>query len=170
METLDAHVFDEVLRHLKVTPAEACRLAVVSKTIRALVKQSSLCSWKDWCERACPSLKTSPAKELVSAHDEYMELFSKLATLSKERGVLKTRDYRCELAGAHNEILNLSDFIMLMDIYVEGKGIVFCSAEGTELDPSVKGFQEEEDFERYKDGYRCRAVVQAVCEPDGRET
>lgn len=64
METLDAHLLDQVL--CKLTATEACSLAVVSANLRALVEQSSL--WKTWCEHDCPSLTTSPAKELVSAH------------------------------------------------------------------------------------------------------
>lgn len=92
-------------------------------------------------------------------------MFIKLET--ERSGYLKRTGLKTRKRKAKRATLAFSDFIMLMDIFVEGKGVVFCSAEGTELDPSVQGFQDDQDFEMYKDV--CRAVVRADCEPEGKE-
>jgi hypothetical protein len=178
MEMLHASVFDRLLSLL--TPEEACSLAVVSKTLRELVGDSAI--WRDWCERDCPSLKTSPARELVALHygahavgerERYKELFRKLAR-SRCREMTCTaswyRQIACHCKPPIETVLpKIEDFILLMDVYVNDEGLLFCSADGSELETDWRGCQgSSEIFPEWSLPWVIKAVVGGVVE-EGRE-
>lgn len=152
MEDLDESLFDYLLGFLD--PKNACKLAVLSTTLRDWVERS-LC-WETWCEQDCPSLTTPIAKELVKMHygsersRGYKQLFQRL---SLERS--------SELEpGCNRQIENesLSDFVMLVDIYLNDEGILFCSVESSELGQKMQGCRKPDcqDFEE------CGAVLKGA--------
>ncbi|GAQ80682.1 hypothetical protein KFL_000590350 [Klebsormidium nitens] len=134
MEYLDAPTFDHLLGFL--APEHACKLAVQSKALNELVGDSLL--WKTWCEEDSPSLKTSPARELVAARyaaavcargarATYKQLFTKLA--EKRSGLLNAEARSCTCKSETPLNMELSAYVMLMDVYVAGRGLLFCSTE-----------------------------------------
>lgn len=171
METLHASVFDRLLSLL--TPEDACSLAVVSKTLRGWVEDSAL--WKVWCERDCPSLTTSPARELVAslygAHavgkrETYEELFRKLARSRCREMTARNLQIACHCKPPIETVLpKFEDFIILMDIYVGDKGLLFCSADGSELETDCRGCQGSfEFFSECSLPWVVKAVVGGVLE------
>ncbi|GAQ80391.1 hypothetical protein KFL_000530185 [Klebsormidium nitens] len=166
MDRLDAPLVDHLLTLLG--PAGACRVAVLSKDHKELVETNSL--WKTWCERESPSLTTSPAKEYVEAfygnRASYKKLFAKL---SRERSGASVKwNLNKDAAVGKNRGSKLSDYVMLMDVYLRGESFVFCSAECSELE--VAGYQDDWMFQN---GYYfdcegvCKAVVRAFVNPPG---
>jgi hypothetical protein len=95
MEQFDAAVFDVIMSFLN--PEDACCMGCVSTRLRSLVEESL--RWKEWCERACQSRKSSPAKELLSKHFSraadagpgYRRLYIKLATKRRPGSCSKRR-------------------------------------------------------------------------------
>lgn len=177
METLDAPLFDHLLSF--ITPGKACNLAVCSKTLKELVDRS--CMWKTWCERECPSLTTSPAREHVRAHYDgegdvrYKQLYAKLG---KQRCDKLDSSSRLCICRNKKKAVELSDYVMLMDVHVRGEGLLFCSADGTEMDPNVQGRQENweffqglpEDWESNDPRDRkCMAIVTGLHEPGAQD-
>ncbi|GAQ77891.1 hypothetical protein KFL_000050280 [Klebsormidium nitens] len=167
LEALDAPLLDHLLSFL--TPNEACKLAVCSKTLKGLIDTSLL--WKTWCERECPSLTTSPARELVRAHYgaegdvRHKQLYAKLGKQRCDKIVSNASE--CISKSKKKEV-ELSDYVMLMDVHVGGEGLLFCSAEGSEMDPNFQGRQEDWEFENHGDR-NCMAVVTGMLEPGAQE-
>jgi hypothetical protein len=134
METLDENLFDLLLSFL--TPREAVYLSGVSKSLRVL-SEGSL-RWKEWCEQACPALKTSPATELVSAHFEkanrgagfyrglFLELKTERRSLVQLPPVFEQNAGQCEDSASQSP--NLGNFVMFMDVFLGGECILSCSA------------------------------------------
>jgi hypothetical protein len=148
MEQFDAAVFDVIMSFLN--PEDACCMACVSTALRSLVEESL--RWKEWCERACPSLKSSPAKELLSAHFSraadaagpgYRRLYIKLATKRRpgcSKPFLDDSMMSFGWQGTSVMLPRLEGFLMLMDIYnLEGECIISCSANAEVLSDVEKG-------------------------------
>ncbi|GAQ87494.1 hypothetical protein KFL_003570030 [Klebsormidium nitens] len=134
MEDLDDALFDYMLGF--IPPEDACKLAILSTTLRNLVDRSL--RWKTWCEQDSPSLTTPLAKELVEAHYGaghpcgYKRLFQRLSI--KRCARLKPS---CECQMINGEAL--FDFVMMVDVYLDDEGILFCSAESSELGQELRG-------------------------------
>jgi hypothetical protein len=60
---MQADIFEVILSFLG--PKDACSLASVSRTFCDWVDSSVM--WKEWCEKACPSIEDPPAKAFVEA-------------------------------------------------------------------------------------------------------
>jgi hypothetical protein len=135
MEALDEHLFDVLLSFL--TPTDALCLGGVSKSLRDLAGESP--RWKEWCEKACPALMTSPAKELVAHFEKeykpdngpafYRGLFLKM---NKARGYQSPRfELQCETGSGPD----VGEFLSLMDVFsVDGECIASCSAASRTLE------------------------------------
>ncbi|GAQ83109.1 hypothetical protein KFL_001360060 [Klebsormidium nitens] len=155
-----------------LTAKEACSLALQSVALRQAVDESTL--WKTWCERLNPSITTSPAKELVqrlygvrsgeNKSSAYKQLYRRL---SGRRGACDKASRNEEGASSSDDVSDLSGYVMLMDIYWEGEGRLFCSAEASELDRSFQGCQEDWEF-NHSENRGCKAVVKLLHGPVGR--
>jgi hypothetical protein len=141
METLDEHLFDVLLSFL--TPEDALCLGGVSKSLRLLVGDSP--RWKVWCEKACPALMTSPAKELVAHFEKeykpdngpafYRGLFLKL---NKAKGNQFPAQF--ELHREPGSGPDVGKFLTLMDVFsVDGECIASCSAASRVLEGGEMG-------------------------------
>jgi hypothetical protein len=129
METLDEHLFDVLLSFL--TPRDALCLGGVSRSLRVLAGDSP--RWKEWCEKACPALMTSLAKELVARFEKeykpdngpafYRGLFLKM---NKARGhQISWLELYCE-PGFWPDV---GEFLTLMDVFSKDEEcIASCSA------------------------------------------
>lgn len=167
MEALDAPLFDHLLGFFQ--PDDASKLAVCSKMLQGLINGSAV--WKTCCEHECPSLTTSPARELVRAHCGaesdvgYKQLYAKLGNRRGDNIASSAKEPICRGKGGKVE---LSDYVMLMDVHVRGQALLFCSADGSEMDPSFQGRQEDWEFDNPRDR-KCMAVVAGTHEPGAQE-
>lgn len=133
MEDLDDYLFDYVLGLL--TPEDACKLAVLSTALKGSVERSL--HWKTWCEQDSPSLTTATAKDLAITHygerqsRNYKHLFQRLAT---KRCAKVEPSRECQIEGE-----GLSDFVMLVDVYLNDEGVLFCSVESSQLGQELRG-------------------------------
>jgi hypothetical protein len=140
MEGLDEHLFDVLLSFL--TPRDALCLGGVSKSLGVLAGDSS--RWKEWCEKACPALMTSPAKELVAQFEKeykpntgpsfYRGLFLKM---NKAKGNQSPRfDLYCDPGSGPD----VGEFLTLMDVFsLDGECIASCSAASRVLEGGAMG-------------------------------
>eukprot|EP00243_Klebsormidium_subtile_P002060 TRINITY_DN13917_c0_g1_i1.p1 TRINITY_DN13917_c0_g1~~TRINITY_DN13917_c0_g1_i1.p1 ORF type:complete len:336 (-),score=24.64 TRINITY_DN13917_c0_g1_i1:209-1216(-) len=137
------------------TPEDACKLAVPSTTLRGRVNRS-LC-WKTWCEQDSPSLTTPVAEELVKAHygarqpGNYKNLFQRL---SIQRCASLKPSCECQVKGEA-----LFDFVMLVDVYLNDEGILYCSTESSEFGQELRGCRAPDcqDFEQ-----ECGAILKGA--------
>ncbi|GAQ77877.1 hypothetical protein KFL_000050140 [Klebsormidium nitens] len=166
MEALDAPLFDYLLSFL--TPEEACSLTLLSRSFKQALDESL--AWKTFCERHSPSITTSPAREVVIKHYGgsaggrlYKELFLKL----RAKRPRKTQD--CDIPQRGPLPSHFSAYVMLMDVYLDGVGCVFCSAESSELEEEFQGCQEEWEFKHPKN-VGCKAVVKGTRPSDVEQT
>jgi hypothetical protein len=167
METLDENLLDLLLSFL--TPKEAVCLGCVSKSLRVL-SEGSL-RWKEWCEQACPALKTFPAMELVSAHFEkanrgpgFYGLFLELSTERRSSvqlpSVFEQNAGQCKESALQSP--KLGDSLMIMDVFLEGECILSCSAGAealscAERELAVTESGWEPDLEEFKWGTFLRS-------------
>jgi hypothetical protein len=166
MEQLDALLFDYLLGKF-LAPQEACTLAAVSRTLKTWVDGSLV--WKAWCEKDTPSIKTSPARELVEAlycsgdgSVKYKQLFLRLSG-KRCVNVQAATSGTGITTGNCSKLPDLADYIMLMDVHVKGEGLLYCSADCTELERTSAGC--EEDWEYDSEVGTCKAVVRGIVDP-----
>lgn len=168
MEKLDAPLFDYLLDKF-LAPQEACTLAAVSRTLKTWVDGSLV--WKAWCEKDTPSIKTSPARELVDAFhcsgdgsQGYKQLFLSLS--GKRCDVQAATSGTGITTGNSSKLPDLADYIMLMDVHVKGEGLLYCSADCTELERTSAGCKEDRESGNYSwEGGTCKAVVRGIVDP-----
>lgn len=140
MEALNESVFDRILDLL--VPEDMCRLECTCKTLQHLVSSRNRPLWKQWCERTCPSITVSLAKELVKAHysrekDQGFEMYKRLCL--KLRKADQGGEAEEEVGhtfqkfnplGLGIENCEIGDYILLIDISLGDEGVLFQAADG----------------------------------------
>lgn len=133
---IQADIFEVILSFLR--PEDACSLARVSKTFCNWVDSSVM--WKEWCEKACPSIKDPPAKAFVEAlygakakaGRSYKQLFLEL----KRSLHRKPFHYIQQRSGTSKILFDIKDYVVLMDVYVNiasKEEVLSFSADGRDL-------------------------------------
>lgn len=124
LHNLDEALFDHLLSFL--TPKDAARLGCTSVLFNGWSAKSR--HWRSWCEKEWPSLKTSPAREVVQEHnklnEDFCKLYRRLSFNEMQSGLLQGLSPK----GCCND-LQLQDVVMLLDVYVENESILAYSAE-----------------------------------------
>lgn len=153
MERLDESLFGYLLGSM--TPESACKLAVLSTNFRDWVNRSPF--WETWCERDSPSLTTPIAKELLKQHygarqsRSYKDLFQRL---SIKRCARLRPSCECQINGE-----GLFDFIMLVDVFLDDEGVLFCSVESSELGKELQACRKD-DCQDYEE--ECGSVLKGA--------
>jgi hypothetical protein len=124
LHNLDEALFDHLLSFL--TPKDAARLGCTSVLFNGWSAKSR--HWRSWCEKEWPSLKTSPAREVVQEHnklnEDFCKLYRRLSFCEMRSGLLQGLSPK----GCCND-LQLQDVVMLFDVYLENESILAYSAE-----------------------------------------
>jgi hypothetical protein len=124
LHNLDEALFDHLLSFL--TPKDAARLGCTSVLFNGWSAKEEI--WRSWCEKEWPSLKTSPAREVVlernKLNEDFCKLYRRLSFNEMQSGLLQGLSPE----GCCND-LQLQDVVMLYDVYVGNESILAYSAE-----------------------------------------
>lgn len=162
MESLHEPVFNKILDLL--TLRDMCSLECVSKTLQRWVVTRHGHLWKVWCERACPSILVSPAKEIFAAqYASHKHLFFRLQRADELAGVggedqgPRVAQFNPLGLGVQNP--ELDDYVLLIDVSLGDEGVLFQSADGktVRLDRMIVDSSGSKSY---------RGDCQGVCKPE----